>query len=119
MVDKRQVYFEEGVDLAKKYDLLFTETSAKDGAYVQRCFNDLVGQALACIATPAAKRPQGKNAALSAKSVMECVCCLDAPKSMLMLPCRHLCVCEDCAPRMTTCPICRQPVAERQKIFIS
>mmetsp|Transcript_6115 Transcript_6115/g.13045 ORF Transcript_6115/g.13045 Transcript_6115/m.13045 type:complete len:356 (+) Transcript_6115:375-1442(+) len=44
----------------------------------------------------------------------QCVVCLSAPRDTMVLPCRHLCVCCDCALRMRTitrsCPICRQPI---------
>jgi len=56
-------------------------------------------------------------------SSIECVICLSEPRNTVVLPCRHLCVCQDCADilcnqsrqdqrssYMSTprCPICRQ-----------
>jgi Zinc finger, C3HC4 type (RING finger) len=42
----------------------------------------------------------------------ECVVCLSGPKDTIVLPCRHLCVCKECALRVRRqtrkCPICRQ-----------
>ena len=44
-----------------------------------------------------------------------CVICLDAPKQTLLLPCKHLCVCDSCAEEScqpgTKCPLCRNTVA--------
>lgn len=44
----------------------------------------------------------------------ECVICLSEPRDTTALPCRHLCMCSECAKllRLQTnrCPICRQPV---------
>lgn len=41
-----------------------------------------------------------------------CAVCLGAPRSTVVLPCRHCCVCIECAPTMhateSRCPICRQ-----------
>lgn len=51
----------------------------------------------------------------------ECVVCMSAPKDTIAIPCRHLCVCKECAevlrnsmpvppqrPNPPKCPICRQ-----------
>ena len=50
------------------------------------------------------------------------VVCFDAPKDHLVLPCKHLCVCEACAEQLTktrtpTCPVCREPIRETMKVF--
>jgi len=41
----------------------------------------------------------------------ECVICMSSPKSIAVLPCRHLCMCSDCAKdlhrSMDGCPMCR------------
>uniref|UniRef100_A0A7S1N503 RING-type domain-containing protein n=1 Tax=Eutreptiella gymnastica TaxID=73025 RepID=A0A7S1N503_9EUGL len=46
----------------------------------------------------------------------ECVICLAAPRTTLVMPCRHMCLCSECAgmlrQRTNKCPICRT-VAER------
>ena len=51
-----------------------------------------------------------------------CVVCFDAPKDHLVLPCKHLCVCEACAEQLTKtrtpmCPVCRGPIRETMKVF--
>ncbi|KAI9141039.1 zinc finger, C3HC4 type-domain-containing protein [Paraphysoderma sedebokerense] len=42
----------------------------------------------------------------------ECVVCMADPKDTIVLPCRHLCLCKDCADQLRKqsqkCPICRQ-----------
>ncbi|KAJ9459876.1 putative E3 ubiquitin-protein ligase LOG2 [Diplonema papillatum] len=43
----------------------------------------------------------------------ECVVCLEYPKAVVMWPCRHLCACADCAPKLKRCPICRTPIRRR------
>eukprot|EP01033_Poteriospumella_lacustris_P009520 gene9519-6823_t len=37
----------------------------------------------------------------------ECVVCLTDPKEILLLPCRHLCVCASCFVFVDKCPVCR------------
>jgi hypothetical protein len=40
-----------------------------------------------------------------------CVICLDEKRQTLLLPCKHLCLCDDCAAEGFqpggTCPLCR------------
>ena len=49
-----------------------------------------------------------------------CCCCWELPKSVVLLPCRHMCVCEACGLDEATlpkCPMCREPIAQRFKVF--
>jgi hypothetical protein len=47
----------------------------------------------------------------------ECVVCADAPRSIALAPCGHLCSCEDCAGDLQQCPMCREEIAARLKVF--
>jgi hypothetical protein len=42
----------------------------------------------------------------------DCVVCIADPATVAVLPCRHLCLCSDCAEELRSrscfCPICRQ-----------
>ncbi len=50
----------------------------------------------------------------------ECVICMTAPKDTACLPCRHMCMCSDCAKihnmHADTCPICRTRVESLLRI---
>lgn len=52
----------------------------------------------------------------------ECVICMTEPKDTAVLPCRHMCLCRDCANELrlqsNKCPICRQPIAELLEIKV-
>ncbi|CAH2072391.1 unnamed protein product [Thlaspi arvense] len=52
----------------------------------------------------------------------ECVICLTEPKDTAVMPCRHLCLCSDCAKELrfqsNKCPICRQPITELLEIKV-
>jgi len=37
----------------------------------------------------------------------DCVVCLTEPKSVILLPCRHMCVCATCFSHLDKCPVCR------------
>ena len=47
----------------------------------------------------------------------KCVVCMDRAARIAMLPCGHLCCCEDCARGLAQCPVCRTPVQTTQRIF--
>jgi hypothetical protein len=49
----------------------------------------------------------------------QCVICMDAPKCVVLMPCKHYCACEDCAGLLQQCPLCRKMVIHTLKIFNS
>ncbi|KAH6802630.1 RING/U-box superfamily protein [Perilla frutescens var. frutescens] len=53
----------------------------------------------------------------------ECVVCLSEPRDTTVLPCRHMCMCSECAKvlrfQTNRCPICRQPVERLLEIKVS
>ena len=46
-----------------------------------------------------------------------CVVCLERSRVVLFLECAHLCVCENCAAQMVTCPLCRA-VGSTMRVYI-
>lgn len=52
----------------------------------------------------------------------ECAICWDEPRDTLILPCRHLAVCAECAEKIryqqSACPICRKPFKALLKLHI-
>jgi len=53
----------------------------------------------------------------------ECVICMSAPKDTTVLPCRHMCMCSDCAKvlryQTNKCPICRCAVESLLQIKVT
>eukprot|EP00964_Phaeocystis_antarctica_P075460 scaffold46557_cov70-Phaeocystis_antarctica.AAC.2 len=76
-------------------------------------------------ATPAVTAADAPAAARSRASDTDCcVVCLVEPKSHLITPCGHKCVCATCATRVapaagrvSTCPICRAKVESVVRVF--
>jgi len=50
------------------------------------------------------------------KSCMCCVC-LERKKSVLFLPCRHLCTCAVCCLRLTKCPLCDAKITQKLEAY--
>ena len=47
-----------------------------------------------------------------------CVVCIDQDKSVLLLPCRHVCVCKLCSRQLDTCPVCRTHIDDKINVFM-
>jgi len=46
-----------------------------------------------------------------------CVVCMNHRSNITFIPCGHVATCELCSSQVQICPICRQKINERQKIF--
>ncbi|KAL3882765.1 hypothetical protein ACJMK2_029073 [Sinanodonta woodiana] len=51
-------------------------------------------------------------------SRMTCKRCRKRNKSILVLPCTHFCLCEQCSMEVSLCPECWKPIHERVKTYI-
>ncbi|NWV32893.1 LRSM1 ligase, partial [Grantiella picta] len=49
----------------------------------------------------------------------ECVVCMEQETQTIFLPCGHVCCCQGCCERLHSCPLCRQDIAQRIRIFHS
>eukprot|EP01063_Lacrimia_lanifica_P013608 TRINITY_DN20245_c0_g1_i1.p1 TRINITY_DN20245_c0_g1~~TRINITY_DN20245_c0_g1_i1.p1 ORF type:complete len:376 (+),score=124.24 TRINITY_DN20245_c0_g1_i1:73-1128(+) len=83
-------------------------------------------------APPAAASPSASTASLPAACTSsaslsmsqgpadECIVCMEPGRSVLILPCRHLCLCKGCAElEMSECPLCRKPIESKMEIFMA
>ena len=61
---------------------------------------------------------QAKSEGEDAASATECCVCMEARKSRVFLPCRHMAVCGACADGITACPICRGVIAECIEVYV-
>ncbi len=48
-----------------------------------------------------------------------CVVCCELEKCIVLLPCRHMCLCEPCSNHeaMTACPLCRRAIINKFSVF--
>ena len=52
-------------------------------------------------------------------SASDCVVCLEISRQVVLLPCRHLCLCEVCSRDVQVCPVCRGHVTDKMSVFMS
>ncbi len=48
-----------------------------------------------------------------------CVVCLTNPKAVLVKPCNHFALCEECIRQLDECPICRSTIEHQERIYTS
>eukprot|EP00249_Psilotum_nudum_P010740 c22732_g2_i1 orf=1464-2561(+) len=53
------------------------------------------------------------------KEQRTCRVCRTNDVCILLLPCRHLCLCKDCENRLDTCPLCRSPKDVSVQVYLS
>ena len=72
-----------------------------------------------CPAPKRARRlPREQQEDARATSGLECRICFDRPVNVLLLPCKHLVMCESCAAMSNkTCPLCRGRVSEILRVY--
>ena len=48
-----------------------------------------------------------------------CVICQEEQKSVLLMPCRHLCCCKVCSRRqeLKSCPLCRKEITQKIDVY--
>ena len=49
---------------------------------------------------------------------IKCVICLEKDKCMLLMPCKHVCCCEQCVENINQCPLCRNNIQSKMKIYL-
>ena len=51
-----------------------------------------------------------------------CIICQENDREVVILPCKHLCLCQFCADKIKgnkkTCPVCRQPISDYLTFYI-
>jgi len=52
------------------------------------------------------------------RSAVACVVCYEAPREILLEPCRHVCCCKVCADKLTHCPMCRALKVSFTEVFL-
>ena len=103
-------------------DALTEQRAAQKGAALDTAEHEFVALALS--------QPEVRNHTVEAPMRPEpdqiestlCVVCISNPKTVLLLPCRHMCVCPECCRSMLQveplCPLCRANVETHFELFV-
>lgn len=102
--------------------------------YLQTHYQRIFGVARNSRVTPARRRPVRERAVVTTAvrtqqkdsppglSEKYCVICQERPKCVLLLPCKHVCMCLECSRELRfyngICPICRTDIENTMKIYI-
>ena len=50
-------------------------------------------------------------------SELECVVCKENKKNIILKPCNHMAMCKTCSEKVTSCPLCREPIRRREGVY--
>jgi len=104
----------EAADSAKKLSAIHGEVDACSSADIDAIVKSLL-EALPRLQQAASRRREAEAA-----EGTTCVVCLDAPRSHVLTPCGHRCICEGCVnslPRPRRCPVCRADIKAPLRTF--
>lgn len=104
---------------AAERDLCAALSSSQRQPDATKSVERALGQLALCDAD-ARPQPQPATAADDPRDKdKDCIVCAEKQRSMALVPCGHVCLCADCAGPLRECPICRQAIRERIKLFYS
>uniref|UniRef100_A0A2K6LT60 Leucine rich repeat and sterile alpha motif containing 1 n=1 Tax=Rhinopithecus bieti TaxID=61621 RepID=A0A2K6LT60_RHIBE len=104
-----------------QHEILRRVQELLDAARIQPELKPPTGEVLTPTAPqepPESVRPSAPPAELEVQ-VSECVVCLEREAQMIFLNCGHVCCCQQCCQPLRTCPLCRQDIAQRLRIYHS
>lgn len=52
-------------------------------------------------------------------SLADCSICMSRPINVILIPCGHLCLCDQCAEKVSQCCLCRRTITSRQLVYYS
>ncbi|XP_013927048.1 PREDICTED: E3 ubiquitin-protein ligase LRSAM1-like [Thamnophis sirtalis] len=63
--------------------------------------------------------PEVPSAPSAEEHHCECVVCMELEAQVVFLNCGHVCCCQSCSDALHICPLCRQEIAQRIRLFHS
>lgn len=50
---------------------------------------------------------------------VRCIVCMENPREIILLPCNHVCLCEDCAEKIDRkCPVCKGSIEGKRAAYL-
>ncbi|CAK7292021.1 E3 ubiquitin-protein ligase LRSAM1 [Vulpes lagopus] len=109
-----------------QHEILRKVQELLDAARIQpELLNPHKGEVLGALEVPTAPEELPESVSPSAPpaelevQTTECVVCLEREAQMIFLNCGHVCCCQQCCQPLRTCPLCRQEIMQRLRIYHS
>ncbi|XP_021547401.1 E3 ubiquitin-protein ligase LRSAM1 isoform X2 [Neomonachus schauinslandi] len=109
-----------------QHEILRRVQELLDAARIQpELLNPPKGEVLGALEVPTAPEEPPESMSPSAPPAelvvptSECVVCLEREAQMIFLNCGHVCCCHQCCQPLRTCPLCRQEVTQRLRLYHS
>lgn len=71
---------------------------------------------------PIKRKSSISNGGSGSPTSQTCVVCLERKKTVVVMPCKHLCMCQICSDQLqryqTHCPMCRKTIAELISVYV-
>ena len=80
--------------------------------------DSLIGTNTSSATTGVVPAPAATHQTGSAQESL-CVVCMSAARSVVLIPCGHLAVCQNCYSRLQQCPICRSVIRGAIRSYLS
>ena len=87
--------------------------------YPYRLLQDVVSGFALAQGYPLAKETDDTKPIVPTSSGTECIVCMDKTRQVLLMPCKHVDMCVDCAEKLETCPTCRATIESRIEVYMS
>jgi len=111
----------------REVDTDVTDFVVREGGRLQRpakCSDGAWAVMQACWETNAGSRPTFEalklklRDAYAAAAQATCVICCERAPAVVLQPCGHVCLCQECVPAVQICPMCRTPVAGSMRVYV-
>ena len=105
-----------------KLSLITMHKSEREMADLKRQIRQLTGQMSASSPIEESSNisaEYGARGGIELSQGTECTICFDAPKSIVLFPCKHLCLCSNCSATKSVdeCPMCAAEIQYKLDIF--
>lgn len=85
---------------------------------LQRSSNQMQSRSsVGSVRSTTSHRLSPKNGKRNSNDENVCVVCRDEQKNVVLMPCRHLCLCLNCSGAIRICPLCRKPIIKILSVY--
>ncbi|XP_057984059.1 BOI-related E3 ubiquitin-protein ligase 1-like [Malania oleifera] len=113
---QQQAIYNENVISGIKYNLEQVYAQSRDSK--EGCGESDVDDTASCLAGPSVYLHQLRKENNDIKELITCKRCRAREACMLLLPCKHLCLCKDCESKLHSCPLCQSIKSTSVEVYM-